>query len=155
MLLLVDRPLGRVDLDAVRRTAPLEFGAENARRLEARILRRLNQEHRNTYPAHRRLEALAKIRVARPAQRRWRNRHCGTIAHVSLCAAKRLNTAVRASRSDEPVRIDERLLFHDGQTGELIVELLGLEQTRRKLLRRGDPAPISLALHGADDVFAF
>jgi len=59
----------RVDLSGVRFSEPLELAAKNATRLQARILRWLNQKHGNLDLPHRADEALSQRRVAAAAQR--------------------------------------------------------------------------------------
>src|SRR5437879_13891657 len=97
MPLLVLRPLGRIDFDAVQLAPALELGTEHARGFEARVLWRLNQEHRDAYPGDGGLEPGAQIGVARPAERGGRNGHGSAVAGVSLGAEQRLDASVGAS----------------------------------------------------------
>src|SRR5262249_16884281 len=59
----------RVDLAGVGFPEPLELAAKNAARLQARILRWLNQQHGNRYVSHGQDEAVLKQWIAIPAQR--------------------------------------------------------------------------------------
>src|SRR5262249_62347123 len=65
--LLVKRHIGGIDLHGVLLTAPLELDAEDPPRLEARILRGLDQGNRNLRLPYRRHQAIAERRVALPA----------------------------------------------------------------------------------------
>src|SRR5438034_11794210 len=74
----------RVDLSGVRFSEPLELVAKNATRLQARILRRLNQKHGNLGFSRGHDEAALKQWIAIPAQRCRRDCHRCLIACATL-----------------------------------------------------------------------
>src|SRR5262245_40975049 len=103
--LFVLGPLDRVDLHATQRISPFELGAEDARRLEAGVLRRLKQEDRNLDASRGGFEPRAQVGIAGPAQCGRRNGNRGAITDASLSTEQRLNAAVRTASDDEAGRV--------------------------------------------------
>src|SRR6516164_6207501 len=122
--LLVLGHVGRIDLHGILLPAPLELGADDAGGLQARVLRRLDQEHGNLGLARGGNEALAERHIEAPALGAGRDRHGRAVAGPALRRQQGLDAAERAPRHHESLRIDIGLALQIGLSGELIVQVL-------------------------------
>src|SRR5438876_2278635 len=137
----------RVDLSGVRFSEPLELAAKNATRLQARILRWLNQKHGNLGFSRGYDEPALKQWIAIPAQRCRRDCHRCLIACATLSRKKGLDSAVRAAGDRETTLIDVRQALQIREPGELVVELLALQQLYLKLVSPSPALRLQLVLY--------